>query len=102
MLRFWHRRIERWRNWFRTPPKPWERVLICVAATFYFGVIGALLPFFFMTVPLIPLEALVVTLLKWALPTAAVAGVFAYRYPKAMLCVVYPLALFGIGDVQLT
>jgi hypothetical protein len=101
MAGFWESRSQRFLAWWRNPLVLWERVLICVAAFFYFGVIGVVSGLLFGVVPIFPFDELLLGLAKWGLPAALFGCLLAYRFPRAMLCIIFPLSMIGIGDVQI-
>ena len=102
MSGFWERRSQRVLEWWRKPLKLWERVLLCIAAFVYFGVIASVVGLLFGGVPILPINDLFLGLAKWGMPAALIGSVLAYLFPKAMLCIIYPLSMFSVGDVEIT
>src|SRR5690242_11447177 len=102
MVGYWERRRERWRAWRQTPLKWWQRAIVCFATMFYFVVIASVVTLFWGGIPLLPAEDLFLGLAKWCIPAAIFGGVLAYAFPRTMLCIVYPLTFFGIGDTSVT
>jgi hypothetical protein len=102
MTGFWKSRSQRFLAWWSSPLKLWQRVLICAATFFYFGIIGAVSALLFGVVPIFPLQDLLFSLATWSLPAALLGCFLAYRFPRAMLCIIFPLSMIGIGDVQIS
>jgi hypothetical protein len=93
---------QRFLKWWRKPLKLWERVLLCAAAFLYFGVISSVVGLLFGGVPILPANDLFIGLAKWGMPAALIGCVLAYYFPRAVLCIIYPLSMFGVGDVEIT
>lgn len=73
---------------------------MCVSAVIYFGLIGSIAAVFFAEIPIFPLDALFLGVIKWGASAAAIGGVLAFFFPKVILCIIYPFAIFGIGEIE--